>query len=803
MKLMVLSLAWVAGVFAGSEAEIAVWPFWAALPLGAAILWRRNPRAVLALAALALVCLGAWRFDAHHEAVVARDDLGRWRETGRLALRGTVVSQPDIEDMTARWRVDVREARPPSSPQWSAAQGQVLVYHRWLADVRYGDELQLEGRLETPPKFDRFDYQGYLARQGIHSVMRYPHFSVQGRGHGNPFLSALYSARERFAQAISRALPEPQAAIASGILLGIRSGIPEEIVQQFRLTGTSHILAVSGHNLTVVAGLIAVLSGRLLGRRHWTYLGIILMATWGYALLAGFVPSAIRAAIMASLVFTARAAGRQDHAIPALALAAAVMTAFDPLVLWDVGFQLSATAMAGIVLVPPLVDQAAERIWGWRLSTGPWRLPASATSATLGATFFTLPVLAVNFQTVPFGALPANLFALPMLPPILLGAFATAVCGVLFPAVATIPAAVTWVASSCLLAIVEWWTNAPFASIPRPPVDPLLGSAYLALLPIGVWLVRQWLAGLPAGRRPAPRPVWLKRLVHPGSAHGFSLTVLATLALGATWAASTRLPPEAVVVRFLDIGQGDAVLVETGSGHRMLIDGGPSPSRVLGHLGRWVPAWDPSLDLVVLTHPQRDHLTGLVAVIDRYSVALALETEETSDSMEYREWERLLAERGVQRARVGAGTRVRLGPAEVVVLHPRTPPERGSGWEPNDASLVLRLAAHGTRVLLTGDVEAYGEEALLRASDLLASHVLKVPHHGSKSSSSPALLSAVTPQAAIISVGAGNSFGHPAPAVLDRLGTAPVLRTDLDGTIELTISREKAVLRGGKPRPES
>lgn len=772
----------------------------AAAPLGLALLTRRNRWVVLGLVAASFACLGAARYQAHHEAVVAKDELVSMRESGRAGIRGTVISQPEVVDVTTRWRLEVSEVRQAGSTEWDPAEGRVLVYHRWLVDVRYGDELELQGKVETPPQFDHFDYRAYLARQGVHNIMRYPRFTVLGHDHGNPFLGAVYEVRARLGTALEAILPEPQAAIASGILLGIRSAIPEEITEAFRRTGTTHILAVSGHNLTVVAGLVAVLSGRLLGRRHWSFFVLSLLAIWAYALLAGFVPSVVRAAIMASLVFTARATGRQDYALPGLAFAAAGMVAVDPLVLWDLGFQLSVLAMWGILWLPPLLEQA-----GARFRPGPapaiLRVVGPGAAATLGAALFTLPVLAVDFRLVPLAALPASLLAIPALGFILVGALITAILGLVSPVVAMLPGLITWAAASYLLWIVDSSTRIPFASVELPAVDPLAGWAYLGLLLALVWLASRWAATWPA-RRNEPPVSWSNLLPPSRRAPALGLVLLGALTLGGTWAAASRLSPDTILVRFLDVGQGDAVLVETGSGHRMLVDGGPSPSKLLGHLGRWIPPWENGLDLIVLTHPERDHITGLLAALDRYRVDLALESEREADTMEYRAWERTLQERGTQRLRVSAGARLRIGDADIEVLHPRSPPEQGSGWQPNDASLVLRLAAHGHSVLLTGDVEAHGEAALTRATERLPSSVLKVPHHGAKNSTSGPLLSAVSPQAAVISVGAGNSFGHPAQAVLDRLAGVPVLRTDLDGTVELRITRSGAVLRGERPRPE-
>lgn len=843
MKLIALSLAWLGGVYGGTVAGFPVPVAMAVVPivLGLALAssrWRvlpdrgvaepalpdgrgsaSRPPTLAALLALALVAagvawLGAARYQAYHRAVVMNDPLEGMRDGGRLALRGVVDSEPQVKDVTTRWRLAVFEARPPGEQDWQPAGGNVLIYERWLSDTRYGDVLELTGKLETPPQFDRFDYREYLARQGVHSIIRYPKTAVVERDRGAPVLAEVYRWRAAIASALGQALPEPEAAIATGVLLGTRSAIPPEIEEDFRRTGTTHVLAVSGQNLTITSGLVALLVGRLLGRRHWGFLTTMLLCVWGYAMLVGFLPSVVRAAGMVTLVLLAQSAGRQRYPAEFLAVAAATMVAWEPSGLFDLGFQLSVSAMAGILLVPPLLERTASA-FSLALShegrgdmrtrpQSPWLAGLTgylgeAAAATIGATLISLPILALNFHLIPLAALPASLFAVPALPIILVGALVTGLAGIVAPAVAALPGMGAWLASKYLLFVVSLWATVPIASVELPDVPSAWGWVYLGAVFTLLWRASRRLRSVaPARHRPGPGlPALTFRFA--GTRYG---PVLVPALLGLLLIAVVTGRPGAgtVWVRFLDVGQGDAIFIETGEGHRILVDGGPSPARVLNHLGKRLPPWDESVDLLVLTHPQRDHITGLVGVLARYPVGAVLEPGERPDTAEYREWDRLIGERAIPRLEAATGTTLQVGPAELKVLHPGRPPERGPGWNPNDGSVVLRLAAHGVSVLLTGDIERFGEESLLRQGPQLATTVLKVPHHGSGTSSSAPFLDAVAPRAAVVSVGADNSFGHPAPAVMQRLASIPALRTDQDGTVQLEITPQGAVLRGERPR---
>ena len=279
-----------------------------------------------------------------------------------------------------------------------------------------------------------------------------------------------------------------------------------------------------------------------------------------------------------------------------------------------------------------------------------------------------------------------------------------------------------------------------------------------------------------------------------------ALAVIALL----VWLAALQLPDGQLHVAFLDVGQGDAIFITAPDGRQVLVDGGPSPTQLAGALGQQMPFWDRSIDLVVLTHPDDDHMTGLTPLFDRYRVARALTGVHTLNAPEALFWREAADAAGVPLAVAERGMQIDLGRGvRLDVLHPEAEPLSGAAADDNNNSVVLRLTHGEISFLLTGDLEAAGEQALLTSGQPLAAQVLKVSHHGSGGATTGEFLRAVAPQMAVIQVGTNNRFGHPAPETGKRLATvgAQVLRTDQHGTVEIISDGRQLRVRTAK-RPQ-
>jgi competence protein ComEC len=247
----------------------------------------------------------------------------------------------------------------------------------------------------------------------------------------------------------------------------------------------------------------------------------------------------------------------------------------------------------------------------------------------------------------------------------------------------------------------------------------------------------------------------------------------------------STLPDGLLHVTFLDVGQGDAIFIRTPSGRQVLVDGGPSEATLLSQLGRRMPFWDRTLDLVVLTHPDLDHLTGLLGALERYQAETVIWRDVPADSPATVRWLELLEVEGASVYQGEAGMRIALDEGlELTVLYPGPALPPAAAESANNASLVTRLEYGSASFLLPGDIEAVVEADLLREGLPLAATVLKVAHHGSCSSTGDPFLRAAAPAVAVISVGE-NDFGHPCDEVLARLADLQPYRTDLAGTVEL------------------
>jgi len=771
---VVAGAGWLAGIGLAAHLELGVlyWLLAAGAALVAAVAFWRVGRAGLALAGVAALALGGARY------VAATPPTGPGRidfyagATG-VTVAGRVAAEPELDDTRVRLRVAAAELLMDG--RTLPVAGDILVEMRRYPVISYGASLRLMGDLEALDALDNADYAAYLERQGIRAVMRFPEVAVVAGEGGSPLYRAMLVARERGRAVIRAALPEPQAALLTGILLGDDSSLPDTTRDAFQETGMTHIIAISGFNIVIIIGLLDRLTGAFLPRRPATLVIMLLLAL--YAILVGAAPSVVRATVMGiTYLLGLRLLGRRTLAVAGLFVAAALMTFFDPLALWSVGFQLSFAAALGLMLYASTwtrrVERGAEALLTPRAQAPVKRLLGEGLTVTLAAQVLTVPLLLYHFGRLSLSSLPANLLVLPAQPGVMLTGGLALLAGLILPAIGRVAALPAWLFLTYTVGVVHWLAGAPGASIP------------LALSPGGVVAVYAAIAGLTLfAALPRERRRDLLGRVHVGRRAGAALGVVAVLALlGLLWLRGR--PDGNLHVAFLDVGQGDAILIQTPTGRQVLVDGGRYPSRLLEELGEQMPFWDRSLDVVMATHPDADHADGLISAVERYDVGQLVTNG--ADEDEDAAFAALLAAAAADGAIhvAQAGETLDLGDgARLEILQVGAP----GADEGNDASVVARLVYGELAVLLTGDAAEAAEAALLAGDRPLAATVLKAGHHGANTSCSADFLRAVAPQVVVISVGADNSYGHPAPAMLQRIAAqgATILRTDEVGTIEL------------------
>lgn len=698
----------------------------------------------------------------------------------------------DIPEVNERWLV---YARPPDE----------LVARRETPYFRYGDVLTVTGTPQEPRPIDGFDYPAYLAAQGITATMFAREAQVTGEG-GARWRAALYAACGRLADSIERVMPYPESALGQALLLGKRESLPTELVEQFRGTGAAHLLAISGLHVGVLLAVAVGAGSLLLGRQRPTYLAVAAAVIWLYALAAGASPSALRAAVMGTVYLAALGMGRPSSVLPALALAAALMTAASPNLVRQVSFQLSFAAVGGIALALTVWD---GNFGGWRSQSAGWQArllgwAASLTVVSAAATLATWPLVAANFGEVALLGVPVSLVAIPAMAPAVVTTIVAAVGGVVFEPLGELLGWMAVAPTAYLIAVVsafpQWTVEADWVG--RPLLAAWYGGLGLALLAAQPHRTRRWqqaVASLPSRlkslKRNGPSISSGERTSETGSPRirlpRPYITITVAVALGTAaailWFRVADGPDGYLRVHFLDIGQGDSILVVTPSGRQALIDGGPDGDIVSQALADTLPGGDRSLDLVVMTHLDSDHSNGLLEVLDRYTVGAVLSGPQPPGNEMRAQWEDRLERHGIAPVEVRAGYVVELG--DGVELQVLNPPRGGLSGDSNNDSVVLRLTYDKVSFLLAADIESESEERLANGAAELSSTVLKVAHHGSKSSTTPGFLGAVGPAIAVVSAGHDNSYGHPAAAVMARLeaavGAENVYRTDRDGSIEI------------------
>jgi competence protein ComEC len=739
-----------------------------------------------------------------------------------FVVEGIVDSFPEERDQYTYLRVRVERISPVGEIGFTPVRGSLLARIPIIEEWKYGDRVRLEGLLSTPFESEEFSYRNYLARQGIYSYfacafcMSCPAWvkddcvRLVQHGQGNPVLAAIYALRERAVKVVYDLFPDPEASLLAGILLGIESGIPEQVQQAFNATGTTHIIAISGFNFAIVAGLFSVFFGRLLGRWRGmlaTFLGIAF-----YAILAGAEASVVRAAIMGGLSGFAIQVGRRQHALNTLAFVAAIMTLFDPQVLWNVGFQLSFMATLGLMLYAgPLAGGFTKlllSVWSWKSASASLS-PALPDGAhikviqkisrpvseyilfTLAAQLTTLPITLYYFQRLSLISSLANLMILPAQPPVMVLGGLTTILGLIYLPLGHMISYLSWPFLVYTIRLVEFMTRVQGSAYATGRVSmSVVILFYTLLFGITWWYsgMKSWLVNRLEGLRVKLASslnlrTWMGNskkldLFLSRSAPAILLILVALTIV--VWQRVLSRPDGRLHLTVLDVGSGDALLIRSPTGRNLLVDGGSSPSALSDALGRRLPFGMRELDFLVVAAAGEEQLGALPRVLERFPPDRVLWAGAQAGTPSARRLQLLLADSSVTEIPAQIGQSLDLG--EGAWLYVLSVGERGA---------VLLLEWGSFRALLPIGLDFDSLGMLQQDRRQLPVTALLLAESGYAPLNPPKWIWRWKPQVVLLSVGAGDREGRPDSEILQTLEGYTLLRTDRNGWIELSTDGER------------
>ena len=772
LPLVWFSLAFLAGIVFASVVSLHIWT-WVAL-VGAAVLLliiarvvaTRRPSFLLPLFPFILLLaflLGATRyqlsvprFNAFHIAFYNDRDYD-------LLITGTIIEPPDYRDnyTNLRVRVEAVDTGDGDLP----ANGLILVRASNNQVFHYGENIRLRGKLKTPPENEDFSYRDYLAGQHIHSYMSSTEVTILPGNGGNLFSRAMYALKERSLSNIYQMFPDPESSLMAGILLGVDTGLTQELQQAFKNTGTAHIIAISGFNISIIAGLFVTFFSKFLGPRRGSILAIVGIAF--YTLLVGADAAVVRAAIMGGLALFAKQVGRRQLALNTLLAVALGMTIINPLYIWDVGFLLSFFATLGLILYADPFSQFANRIITRYFPSSTAEKFAELFSEfvllTLAAQVTTIPIMAYHFQRISLISFIANPFILPAQPAVMiLGGLAVLLSLIWLP-LGQVAAWVAWPFVVYSIRVVELFDSIPHGTI-------ILGE-------LSVWFVIFFYALLFAvtfgGAYIKESMESIKDRVRAVSIGGGLLILVIGLLL--VWRAAAAVPDQFLHITFLDVGSADAILIKTPTGKHVLINGGPSVTTLADELGRRLPTFNRKLDWLIVASTEEENVAALPRVIERYPPDAVLWSGNTQASFSSGVLNEYLS----------------LSDLNVVNAEPEQTLDLGDGSTlrvltvgPRGAVLLVEWG--NFRALLPVGMSFEALDELHNGADIGPVSLLSLADSGYGPSNPPEWIATLNPEMILLSVSAADESGLPDSDVLETIKDYELLRTDHNGWVEIT-----------------
>lgn len=734
--------------------------------LAAFSLWRFGGNFLsLSLVILFFVLFGAWRTNeqlsrhVRHEIARLADSSGTVDMFGRVEIPlSPGMPHPAVVIGSVRLRGDHRDV------QTGSLRFRLNADLAALKSARYGDYVFARGRLRAVSETYQYSeaavitavtgrLAGDVRSESVHVVIRpVSGFSIR---------RSVESLRGYVIRTFNRYLSPDGSALCKALVLGDRGDFSADFSRQLRYTGLSHVFALSGMNVALLAGLAwYALSLFYLPRnaRLWIVLAVVIL----YMEVGREAPSLVRASIMAALFVAGHLLYRRADIINCVAGAAFLELLWRPLDLVDAGFLLSYLAVLGLIGSTAYFQTGILKLFGsrrWALVRG----IALVIAASIAAQIATLPMVAWLFHRIPLVGILGNIVAVPAFAVMLIWSILMLIANLAVPWATPLIAGSLDALSFGMGTLVNALGSMPFASMSLPPLHPI--SVILIYVIVGLLLV-----GFATSRR---------------SLIISSLLILANLII---WPAVFSPKRPAAALTFFAVENGDATLISDRQGHHILLDAGPrfgewsAADRILPYLASH---GIDRLDAVILTHPDNDHIGGAADILGKLPVDRIFTNGDSGSTRTFLETSLTSVHRGCPMIPLAAGEVIGLSPeCSLRVLYPDSLQWAINQTE-NQRSLVLKLECGNAAALFPADIDSLVEGQLLLLGSAIHADLLKVAHHGSKASSTGKFLSGVAPSNAVVSYGRHNRYGHPAASVVERLSNAgiEIHRTALEGTI--------------------
>ena len=635
--------------------------------------------------------------------------------------------------------------------------------------LEYGNKISVIGTYKKPTEkrnYKGYDYMKYLKTKKIcGSLMVDSEVKLIETKNVNPIFAIINKLSLIFKQNLKKLLPEQEAELEQGILLGDTSDIESDIKDDFRECNLSHMLAVSGAHLSyLVLGINTVLSKKAFGIRRRKILSIIFILI--FMVIVNMSPSVVRAGISTIIAIFATLIYRKQDTYTTISIALLLTLLNNPFAIFDVGLQLSYLATLSIII---FYSKFTQKQFNNKVK----KYLHESAMLTLSANILILPITIYEFNTIPINSIISNLLAGPLLGIcIILGMFTVILSTVCFP-VSKLIAFPLQIILKILIKIIELISKIPFGN-------------YTVKTP---WFIVVFLTY-----------AIIATLIHNKKGITKILTMVTLIIFVVMQVCAFINIDGKLKIYFIDVGQGDSMLVKTVNGKNILIDGGGSknPDYDIGEkilvpylLDRRIK----TLDYVIISHFDEDHATGVAQILGKIDVSSIILTRQLEENDIYRHILSIAKEKKIKLIYVKEGDVLKIGGIKISIIHPENKLMINNPM--NNNSIVCKVEYNSFSMLLTGDIEMEAEELILRKNINLKADVLKVAHHGSKTSTTGEFLKAINPKVALIGVGKNNNFGHPSNEVIQRLkenGTR-IYRTDENGEISITVNKKGRIIK--------